>query len=351
MSPKKKRTSAASWIRYSLLVIVLAGVIGAYLWLNRSWKISDTSAIQTEKGRDTLLFIEDTVDLDGLVTVMGDLGLQFDASEFRWASQTLGYREFKPGRYEIASHSAYKSFLKKLAFGEQDPLNLTLLPGQFKEELITKIPKVFRFTQEEFVNALNDKAFLDSLQIPQKDVIAYLYPDTYTFYWTTSPQNLIIRLKKEFDKKISEELLKEMEARNLRLSEVLTMASIIQGEAIYSDEMPTISGLYWNRIRIGMPLQADPTVSFALGAKRRLFYADYAVDHPYNTYKIRGLPPGPINNPSIKAIEAAVYPERHEYLYMVATPEGRHLFSDNFAAHQQAAKRWRAYMREKARQQ
>jgi len=178
-----------------------------------------------------------------------------------------------------------------------------------------------------------------------------LYPDTYTFYWTTSPQNLIIRLKKEFDKKISEELLKEMEARNLPLSEVLTMASIIQGEAIYSDEMPTISGLYWNRIRIGMPLQADPTVSFALGAKRRLFYADYAVDHPYNTYKIRGLPPGPINNPSFKAIEAAVYPERHEYLYMVATPEGRHLFSDNFAAHQQAAKRWRAYMREKARQQ
>lgn len=349
MSPKKKRPSSTSWIRYTLLVLVLIGLIGAYLWLNRNWKISDTNAIQTGQGRDTLLFIQRSVDADSLIMLMDELGLRFDPAELRWASETLGYREFKPGRYEIEAHSAYKAFLRKIALGEQDPMNVTILPGQYKEEIISKIPKVFRFSEQEFVQALRNEAFLDSLKIPPKDVIAYLYPDTYTFYWTSSPQQVIIRLKKEFDKKVSAELLEEMQARNLSLSEVLTMASIVQGEAIYSDEMPTISGLYWNRIRIGMPLQADPTVSFALGAKRRLFYADYAVDHPYNTYKIRGLPPGPINNPGIKAIEAAVYPERHEYLYMVATPEGRHLFSDNFAAHQQAAKRWRAYMREKAR--
>lgn len=349
MSPKKKRSIKIAWIAYTLLVVVLAGMLGVYFKLSQSWKISDPKAIQTASGKDTLLFIYRSVDTDSLIELLSDLKLRFDPEDLRWASKTLGYRSFKSGRYEIPPQTSFKILLRKMALGEQDPFNLTIIPGQYKEELITKIPKVFRFTEDEFARALIDKPFLDSLAIPEKDVIAYLSPETYTFYWTSSPKLVIIRLKKEFDKKLTDELLEEMRARNLSLSEVLTMASIVQGEAIYSDEMPTISGLYWNRIRIGMPLQADPTVSFALGAKRRLFYADYAVQHPYNTYKIRGLPPGPINNPSFKAIQAAVFPERHNYLFMVATPGGRHLFSDNYASHQQAARRWRAYLREKSK--
>ncbi len=326
-----------------MVLLVFGGAFVA-TWTSRTWRLNAPVAISVPSGNDTVIYVHDPFDIDQLGGFLDSLGFDFNATELAWASDIFGYRSIRVGRYLIPAQSGYRGFLSKLARGQQDAGQVTIIPGHYKEELLDEIPELFRFTKEELQEALTNTEFLDSLGVNPTDIVGYLHPDTYSMYWTTSPRGLIQRLKTEFEKKLTDELLAEMEARNLSMSQVLTMASIIQGEAIYSDEMPRISGLYWNRIRIGMPLQADPTVSFALGAKRRLFFADYAVEHPYNTYKIRGLPPGPINNPSYKAIEAAVFPERHDFVYMVATPQGRHLFSKTYEEHQRAAREWRRYL-------
>jgi len=338
---------------YRLTRILLIGIICfaigfATTWTSRTIRLDADTALTTADGDQTVLFIHSVHTIDELRVVLDSLDFVYKPEELAWASGLLGYRTFRAGRYEISGGIGYRPFLSKLARGQQDPIQVKIIPGHYEQELLAEIPDMFLFSESELRYTLDDKSFLDSLGINARDVVAYLHPDTYTMYWTTSPEGLLRRLKTEMEKKFTDELLKEIDARNLSLSQVLTMASIIQGEAIYTDEMPRISGLYWNRIRIGMPLQADPTVSFALGAKRRLFYADYGVDHPYNTYKFQGLPPGPINNPSYKAIEAAVFPERHDYLYMVATPNGRHLFSKTYEEHQRASRQWRQYMREQS---
>jgi UPF0755 protein len=331
-------------IGFLFLILIVFGGAFVTSWTSRTWRLNAPVAISVPSGNDTVIFVYDPFDMDQLGGFLDSLGFDFNETELAWASDIFGYRSVRMGRYLIPAQSGYRGFLSKLARGQQDAGQVKIIPGHFKEELLEEIPEMFRFSKEELQEAMDDTHFLDSLGVKASDVVGYMHPDTYSMYWTTSPRGLLQRLKSEFEKKLTDELLAEMESRKLTMSQVLTMASIIQGEAIYSDEMPRISGLYWNRIRIGMPLQADPTVSFALGAKRRLFYSDYAVDHPYNTYKIRGLPPGPINNPSYKAIEAAVFPERHDYIYMVATPQGRHLFSKTYEDHQRAAREWRRYL-------
>ncbi len=344
MTEVSTRSSPFKKIGFLFVALIVFGVAFTASWTSRTWRLNAPVAISVPTGNDTVIFVHDPFDIADLGGFLDSLGFAYNREELLWASDIFGYRSVRAGRYLIPAQSGYRGFLSKLARGQQDAGQVRIIPGHYKEELLEELPDQFRFTRQELEEALGDTAFLDSLGIRSSDVVGYLHPDTYSMYWTTSPRGLIQRLKSEFEKKLTDELLAEMESRNLSMSQVLTMASIIQGEAIYSDEMPRISGLYWNRIRIGMPLQADPTVSYALGAKRRLFYADYAVDHPYNTYKIQGLPPGPINNPSYKAIEAAVFPERHDYIYMVATPQGRHLFSKTYEEHQRAAREWRRYL-------
>lgn len=344
MSEGQVKSSPVKKIGFLFKLLLVFGVAFMGSWTSRTLRLNAPVAISVPSGNDTVIYVHDPFDIDQLGGFLDSLGFDFNETELAWASDLFGYRSVRTGRYLIPAQSGYQGFLTKLARGQQDARQVRIIPGHFKEELLRELPEQFRFTSSELEEALTDTEFLDSLGFKLADVVGYLHPDTYSIYWTTSPRGLIQRLKTEFDKKLTDELLSEMESRNLSMSQVLTMASIIQGEAIYSDEMPRISGLYWNRIRIGMPLQADPTVSYALGAKRRLFYSDYSTDHPYNTYKIRGLPPGPINNPSYKAIEAAVFPERHDYIYMVATPQGRHLFSKTYQEHQRAAREWRRYL-------
>lgn len=332
--------------KFVFLLMVVFVAAASVAWMSRVWRLNGPLAVRTASGADTVVFLDSSLTLETLPALLDSMGFRYDRAELQWAARVLGWRSYRPGRYEVPGGTGYGSFLSKMARGQQDPIQARIIPGQYEAELIPELDTLFQFTALEMLETLEDRELLDSLGLRRSTVVAYLHPDTYTMYWTTTPKGLIIRLKGEMEKKLTDELKAEMQARGLSLDEVLTMASIIQAEALFSDEMARISGLYWNRIRIGMPLQADPTVGYAVGAKRRLFYADYQVDHPYNTYRNPGLPPGPINNPSYRAIEAAVFPERHDYLYMVATPTGRHIFTKTYEEHQRASRQWRQYMRE-----
>jgi len=176
-----------------------------------------------------------------------------------------------------------------------------------------------------------------------------MLPDSYDMYWTTSAKNAVERLLGEFEQRVAIGLSEEIDEHELTLDEVLTLASIVEWEARDNAEKPKISGLYQNRLQRGMRLQADPTVLYALGERRRLLFADYQFEHPYNTYLNRGLPPGPITNPDLTSIRAVLFPEEHDYLYMVATPEGTHQFSRTFQEHRQASEEWRRWIREQYR--
>ena len=133
------------------------------------------------------------------------------------------------------------------------------------------------------------------------------------------------------------------------IDEVIAMASIVEWEANIEDEKPIVAGLYWNRLKERMYLQADPTIIFAVGERRRLLLEDYKVDHPFNTYTKYGLPPGPVTNPSFQTIKATLYPEEHNYLYMVASPEGGHLFNRTYEEHLVDAEKWRKWLRQQYR--
>ena len=199
----------------------------------------------------------------------------------------------------------------------------------------------------QFASIAQAKADIDSVEFMaycQSDTVlrrygvehieGYIMPDTYNVFWKHNPQELVERLLTAQNKIWSNY---EAEARRQGRSrhEILTLASIIEAEAVVAKERKRIAGVYMNRLQRNMKLDADPTVQYAVGGKKRLLYADLQSDNPYNTYKFKGLPPGPINSPSAASIEAALFPEKHSFLYFVAkgNGSGEHNFSTNYAQH------------------
>lgn len=304
-------------------------------------------AVAADKPVD--IFLRERVNLDKLTDLLADSSLIRDPEEFRWAAQLLGWNRFREGHYRVDHDFSYQQFLSKLARGIQDPVSVTILPGKSKKQIVASVSRQMQFDSLAFHRAITDSSFLATLNVDTEDVIGRLYPNTYSAYWTASPQSFFKRILREFDRAVVSAHRQRLNEIKYSVDEIVTLASIIEWEAESDSEKATISGLYWNRLDRGMRLQADPTVNFAIGERRRLLYEDYRVQHPYNTYIHRGLPPGPITNPSLSSITAALYPEDNDYLYMVASPDGSHAFSETFAEHKRKSKKWRQWIQKQYR--
>lgn len=188
---------------------------------------------------------------------------------------------------------------------------------------------------DDFIRLCKNDSLLRAREINAKTLEGYLMPDTYDFFMESTANEVVdVMLDNHF--KVKEKLNSENSINELSYHQILTLASIIEAETPSDEEKAIVSGLYHNRLRLGWPMQADPTVQYALGIKRRLTYEDLKIKHPYNTYVISGLPPGPINNPGRKSIESAMNPEKHNFMYMVAVGDGsgKHNFALDFAGHQ-----------------
>lgn len=324
-----------------ILFLLVVGLVGGSRWM----RLNDSQAIYTERNSD--LYLRDTLKLAELSRILSDsLQAIEDKEELQWAANLLGWRTFQPGHYNIDSGYTYNAFLSKLAKGNQDPIALTIVPGQSKERIISFLASRMRFDSLDIHQTLNDSSFFDGRPFNQQTLVGRLFPATYDLYWTSSAKSVLERVFREFDKQVVDAYRDRMEELGMTTDEVLALASIIEWEAIHDDEKAKISGLYWNRLNRGMLLQADPTVNYAVGERRRLYYKDYNIDHPYNTYQNKGLPPGPINNPSLSSIEAALYPSDHDYLFMVARPNGYHAFTETYAEHQQKSAEWKEYLKQ-----
>jgi UPF0755 protein len=194
----------------------------------------------------------------------------------------------------------------------------------------------------EVLRAAHDPAFLRTLAIEGPSLEGYVFPDTYHFTRGLTAEEMLARTVQRLRAKLAPDVVVRARERGLDVHALLTLASIIEREAVVADERRLISAVFWNRLQLGMPLQADPTVQYAVGKERRaLTRADLATDHPFNTYTRAGLPPGPIASPGLAAVEAALDPAPVKYLYFVATDEQRHHFSTTVAEHNAAVARYR----------
>ena len=245
--------------------------------------------------------------------------------------------KIKPGRYVIDPSSSSVYVARMLNFGWQTPHNLTLSGTMRSKGVIArKIALQMMVDSASVARALDSTEFLSAYGFTPENVFALILPDTYQMYWTASVKEIFDRFKKEYDAFWTADRKAKAAAQKLSPMQVSVMASIVSGETLKTFEYPVIAGVYLNRYRKGMKLQADPTVCFCWDYKLdRVLKKHLTIDSPYNTYKYAGLPPAPINVPPKACIDAVLNPDRHGYIYFCASPEfdGTHRFAVSYSDH------------------
>ena len=250
----------------------------------------------------------------------------------------------KPGNYAIRPGDSMRDICLRLLSGNQTPVRLVIPSVRTLDRLAGAVGKQLMVDSATVMAVLIDKHLIDSLGYTQETFPSMFIPNTYEVYWTMSPEQFVTRMQKENKRFWNNSRLTKAKALGLSPCEVITLASIVDEETAKDDEKPMVAGLYLNRLRRGMLLQADPTVKFALGdfELRRILHVHLQADSPYNTYKYGGLPPGPIRIPSMKAIDAVLNPDKHSYLYMCAKEDfsGYHNFAATLTQHNANARRY-----------
>lgn len=255
--------------------------------------------------------------------------------------------QMKPGRYVVDASSTSIYVARMLVFGWQTPQKMTLSGTmRSKGRIAKKISTQMMVDSASVADALNDEAFLGKYGFTPENVFAMILPDTYQMYWTASIEEIFDRFKKEYDAFWTPEKDAKAKAQKLSRMDVSILASIVSGETLKDFEYPKIAGVYLNRYRKGMKLQADPTVCFCYDyTLDRVLKKHLQIDSPYNTYKYAGLPPAPINVPPKACLDAVLNPDSHGYIYFCASPafDGTHRFAVTYSEHLKNA---RAFQRE-----
>ena len=289
-------------------------------------------------------------DFSSVANRLFEKGIIPNQTNFKIAGFIYGAeRKIRAARYHIPNGLSYLDLLDLFISGNCDfQRTLTIKPGQTIKWLAHRLQKYVYIDSTEFVNLAMNSNFADSLGLSRNTFEGYLFATDYQIYERSSPREAINLFYNSFKEFYNDTLVERTEKLGFTINEIITLASIIKGETNKEDEMPRIAGVYHNRLRIGMKLQADPTIQYILpGGWRRLTFKDLEMNSPYNTYKYSGLPPGPINSPGRAAILAALYPEKNNYLYFVADGNGGHLFSKTLREHNNNVKKYRKLMRER----
>ena len=251
-------------------------------------------------------------------------------------------RSLKAGEYEVPQNATTWNVVSLLESGHVRQRAVLHPEGATVSELARVFDGEQLAPADVIARVAVDKKFLAAQGIEAASVEGYLFPDTYQFVRGMTAEEMLGRMVNRMRSKLTPTIKERGQARGLSVHELLTLASIIEREAVVKDEQKLISAVFWNRLRIGMPLQADPTVQYAVAKERRaLSRTDLLVDHPYNTYVRPGLPPGPIASPGLGAIEAALDPAPVKYLFFVAQDDKRHHFSMSIDEHNRAVARYR----------
>jgi len=263
-------------------------------------------------------------------------------NSFEWLAERKKYSShIKAGRYKIKNRMSNNKLINLLRSGKQDPVRLTFNNIRTLGQLAGYVATHLEADSVSIMHLLSDNLFLSFFGYNRETAFAIFIPNTYELFWNTNAEGFVKRMiyeNQKFWKGNREQIAKEA---GLTPTQVMTLASIIDNESNMVSEYPTIAGVYMNRLKRDMPLQADPTIKFIVGnfGLKRIIHKQTEINSPYNTYKYKGLPPGPISMPSLRAIEAALNYEKHSYLYFCAKSDfsGYHAFAKTLFQHNQNA--------------
>ncbi len=288
-----------------------------------------------------------------IINDMYDKGIIPSKTNMRIASFIYGAeKKIKAARYYIPNGLSYLNLLDYLLHAKADYwVNVTIKNGVSDGWVAEKLHYSVYADSSSIVNLVHNRKFINSLGLNVSSLTGYLLPQTYGLYQNSSPTEIIDTLYNGFKSFMVDSLKQRAKELGYSIHNIVTVASIVQGETNNVEEMPKIAAVYYNRLKKGMKLQADPTVQYLIDGKwRRLTYKDLKINSPYNTYKYAGLPPGPINNPGKKAILASLYPDKDQYLYFVADGYGKHIFSKSYSVHLKNVKKYREWLQKQENQ-
>jgi UPF0755 protein len=258
---------------------------------------------------------------------------------FRFYAKASGReRRIQAGTFAVPPGATIRQVLEILERGRVAEDRLVVPEGLMLDEVAAAVERQLGIPAHRVLAAARDSALRARVGTSGPTLEGYLYPDTYHLPTDVGPPGIVERMVSEFESRWKSEWDARLDTVGLSRHEVVILASIIEGEVRYGPDRRYVSSVYHNRLRRGMRLQADPTVIYALGERRRLFERDYQTQSPYNTYLIDGLPPGPITQPSQESLDAALYPAATDFFYFVARPDGKHVFSRTLREHNAAVR-------------
>ena len=327
-----------------ILGIILFGIAGVahiyYYFFAPPFQIKETAYI----------YIDRDDEVDSVYHKIAETGNPKQMHGFESLVRYQGYT-LKTGRYAIKPTDNMRYLHRRLSMGYQTPIKLTIGSVRTLDRMARNVSRQLMIDSTEVATLLNDTAYIREIGYTKETLPALFIPNTYEVYWDMSAEDFMARMQKEHKAYWNEKRMKQAEAIGLTPIEVATLASIVEEETANQAEKPMVAGLYINRLKKGMLLQADPTVKFSLqefGLKRILF-KHLEVDSPYNTYKYAGLPPGPIRVPSYQGLESVLNYTKHNYIYMCAKEDfsGTHNFAVTSAQHAANARKYQQALNRK----
>jgi UPF0755 protein len=327
-----------------LIVVAFLLMISAIVGY-RYYHINYASNITTQD-KPAYLYIYVGAEFDEVLDSLRNLNVLHDEESFIYVARRENYPDnIHAGRFKLVSGMSNKTLVRVLLLGSQEPVRLTLSGNiRTNQRLAALVSRYIEPDSLEVLAALNDTQLTGQYGFTPSTVMGMFIPNTYEVYWGTSVKALLQRMKKEYDVFWDTTRCEKAAALGMTPKEVTTLASIVYEESLKTAEMPRIAGVYINRLRKGIPLQADPTLKYATGdfAARRVLSHHKNIESPYNTYKNAGLPPGPICIPPPVVIDAVLNYEVHSYLYFCAKADfsGYHSFSKTLTQHNEYAREY-----------
>lgn len=328
----------------SIVTIIL--IVGGIFGYNYYQKVFGESITQSG-----FLFIKSTDELQDVLISLKDFGANED--DFLWVAEQKKFSNVKGGKYELTKGMSNNDVVNLLRSGNQIPIKISFNNQSTLESLAGRIASQIEADSTSLANAFTDSTFLANKNITKAQMLGYFIPNTYEFFWNTTAEKFRDRMFKEYNRFWNDSRLGKAKALKMTPVEVMALASIVHKETAKSIERPRVAGLYLNRIKRGIPLQADPTIIYILKQQfgqdfvvKRVLLKDLKIKSLYNTYIHRGVPPSLIAMPDISAIDAVLNYERHNYIYMCADIDkpGFHAFASTLKQHNRNAKKYQRWL-------
>ncbi len=327
------------WIlTVTVVLIILFSIFRFYIFLTRP-------NVKLNGKPYSYLFIPSNSSYGDVRKILIGHGYISNIRTFDWSARRMNYAgHIKAGKYKIREGMSNRELLQMLRSGRQEPVKIIITNARNPQEIAGKAGHLLEADSSKLMRLFNDSSFLARFGLNRQTAMVLFIPDTYNFFWNTSPAQFFKRMYREYQKFWQGERRRKCDSLGFSIPEVVTLASIIEKETAKNDEKQIMAGVYINRLRKHIPLQADPTIIFAWNdyTIKRVLNEHLQIDSPYNTYKIAGLPPGPICLPSVASVDAVLNYQKHTYLYFCAREDfsGYHNFVVTLSEHNRNAKRY-----------